>query len=228
MATFSSEYKASFNSKDYPYEIGPTDVLERKGSLTLRSHEKKYSKQVLVYSWHQDREAYPKDFDADGLGPVKKLANASYRRFGTDNPCWISETNEQMSQVLLNKDFVKKKKKTLVNENTECLGILERDPELPPTGFRDIFMGSLPDERKPCILSTYSDDYSPQYDYPPPPCPRQDEYSIVYRKCCSQFTDLNGAKRFGTNTWHDESGIYANSEAKQKLHALAGNPILPC
>ncbi|EGW14721.1 Uncharacterized protein C9orf135-like [Cricetulus griseus] len=58
-------------------------------------------------------------------------------------------------------------------------------------------------------------------------CPRQEDYSIVYRKCRSQFTDLNGSKRFGINTWHDESGIYANSEAKQKLYSLADNPIVP-
>ncbi|EHB01035.1 hypothetical protein GW7_17406 [Heterocephalus glaber] len=38
------------NSKQNWYEIGPTDLLERKGSLTLRSHHKKYSKPVLVYS----------------------------------------------------------------------------------------------------------------------------------------------------------------------------------
>lgn len=39
------------SSKQYQYELGPTDLLERKGSLTLRSHHKIYSKPVLVYSW---------------------------------------------------------------------------------------------------------------------------------------------------------------------------------
>ncbi|KAB0368549.1 hypothetical protein FD755_019583, partial [Muntiacus reevesi] len=34
----------------YWLELGPTDLMERKGSLTLRSHHKKYSKPVLVYS----------------------------------------------------------------------------------------------------------------------------------------------------------------------------------
>ncbi|PNJ81408.1 C9orf135 isoform 6, partial [Pongo abelii] len=36
--------------KQYWLEIGPPDLVERKGSLTLRSHHKKYSKPVLVYS----------------------------------------------------------------------------------------------------------------------------------------------------------------------------------
>lgn len=38
-------------SKQNLYEIGPTDLLERKGSLSLRSHHQKYSKGVLVSSW---------------------------------------------------------------------------------------------------------------------------------------------------------------------------------
>ncbi|XP_051003070.1 cilia- and flagella-associated protein 95 [Acomys russatus] len=227
MGTFSSTGQDCFGSKENWYEIGPTDLLERKGSLTLRSHHKKYSKPVLVYSWHYDREAFPKDYDIEGPETVKKLCNSTYWRLGTDCPVWISETHEQMSQVFLNKDFVEKKKKALVNEKTTCPGILERDPELPPTGFRDVNVESSPNQRKPCVLTTYSEDYAPQYDYPPPACPRQDECSTVYRKCRSQFTDLNGTKRFGINTWHDESGIYANSEAKQKLYALAENPIVP-
>lgn len=39
---------------------------------------------------------------------------------------WISEAQEQMSQVLVNKDFLEKKKKALVHDETMCLGILER------------------------------------------------------------------------------------------------------
>lgn len=58
------------------------------------------------------------------------------------------------------------------------------------------------------------------------PC-QDDDYSIVHRKCRSQFTDLDGSKRFGINTWHDESGIYANSYVKRKLYPLTGGPIAP-
>nr|XP_038943892.1 cilia- and flagella-associated protein 95 isoform X3 [Rattus norvegicus] len=132
-----------------------------------------------------------------------------------------------MSQVLVNKDFLEKKKKALVHDETMCLGILESDPQLLPSGFREASMEPPPDPRKQCYSTTYSEDYVPQYEYPPPACPLQDDYSIVHRKCRSQFTDLNGSKRFGINKWHDESGIYANSKAKQKLYALAGNPIVP-
>lgn len=51
MGTFKSTCQDYFDLKEQWYEIGPTDLLERKGSLTLRSHHKKYSKPVLVYSW---------------------------------------------------------------------------------------------------------------------------------------------------------------------------------
>ncbi|XP_031240655.1 protein C9orf135 homolog [Mastomys coucha] len=227
MGTFDSSCQECLQHEELWYEIGPTDLLERKGSLTLRSHHKKYSQPVLVHSWHRDREAFPKDYDIESPETVKNLCISTYKRFGSDSPKWMSEAHEQMSQVLVNKDFVEKKKKALVNDEILCSGILESDPELPATGFRDVPMESPPDPRKLCFSTTYSEDFAPQYEYPPPACPRQDEYSIVYRKCRSQFTDIDGSKRFGINTWHDESGIYANSEAKQKLYALAGNPIVP-
>ncbi|XP_034340553.1 cilia- and flagella-associated protein 95 [Arvicanthis niloticus] len=228
MGTFDNSCQECFEHKERWYEIGPTDLLERKGSLTLRSHHKKYSEPVLVYSWHRNREAFPKDYDIENPETVKNLCISTYRRFGSESPRWMSEAREQMSQVFVNKDFVEKKKNALVNDETMCSGILERDPELPPTGFREVSMESPPDPRKPCFSTTYSEDYAPQYEYPSPACPRQDEYSIVHRKCRSQFTDLNGSKRFGINTWHDESGIYANSEAKQKLYvSSASNPIVP-
>ncbi|EDM13019.1 similar to RIKEN cDNA 1700028P14 (predicted) [Rattus norvegicus] len=227
MGTFNSSCHECFKRKERWYEIGPTDLLERKGSLTLRSQDKKYSGPVLVYSWHRNREAFPKDYDMEDPKVATNLCKSTYHRLGTDSPRWVSEAQEQMSQVLVNKDFLEKKKKALVHDETMCLGILESDPQLLPSGFREASMEPPPDPRKQCYSTTYSEDYVPQYEYPPPACPLQDDYSIVHRKCRSQFTDLNGSKRFGINKWHDESGIYANSKAKQKLYALAGNPIVP-
>lgn len=51
METSNSFCQDVCSSRQYRFELGPTDLLERKGSLTLRSHHKKYSKSVLVYSW---------------------------------------------------------------------------------------------------------------------------------------------------------------------------------
>ncbi|XP_006918545.1 protein C9orf135 homolog [Pteropus alecto] len=216
------------SSTQYQYELGPTDLLERKGSLTLRSHHKIYSKPVLVYSWHRDREAYPKDYDIGSPEKVKKLCYSTYRRLGTDEPpIWISETHEQMAQIFLNTELAEIKSKALLNAETMSSGIIERDTGLPVTGFGALFTRHPPDRRKMCALTTYAENYTPPYDYQPLDYPCQDDYSIVHRKCRSQFTDLNGSKRFGINTWHDESGIYANSYVKQKLFPLTGGPIVP-
>ncbi|XP_004637264.1 protein C9orf135 homolog [Octodon degus] len=216
------------DSKYNWYEIGPTDLLERKGSLTLRSHHKKYSRPVLVYSWHHDREALPKDYDIEGPEKVKKLCNSTYWRLGTDEPpIWISETHEQMSQVFLKRELAERKSKALLNEETLCSGIIERDTGLPATGYGAVFTRHPPERGKMYDLTTYSEDYVPHYDYQPRDYACRDDYSIVHRKCRSQFTDLDGSKRFGINTWHDESGIYGNSDMKRELYSLSHGPIVP-
>ncbi|KAM6169968.1 cilia- and flagella-associated protein 95 [Rhynchocyon petersi] len=217
------------SSKQCWLEIGPPDLLERKGSLTLRSRHKKYSKPVLVYSWHQDREAYPKDYDIEDPKNVKRLCNSTYQRFGTaEPPTWISETHEQMAQIYLRTKLAEIKSKPLLNEDTLSSGIIERDTGLPATGFEAIFTRHPPEHRKMHTLTTYSQDYVPPYAYQPRGYPCEDAYSIVHRKCRSQFTDLDGSKRFGINHWHDESGTYANSHVKCKLCPLSSGSIVPC
>ncbi|XP_024594727.1 protein C9orf135 homolog isoform X1 [Neophocaena asiaeorientalis asiaeorientalis] len=210
-------------------ELGPMDLMERKGSLTLRSHHKKYSKPVLVYSWHRDRETYPKDYDIEGPEEVKKLCNSTYWRLGTNEPpIWISETHEKMAQVCLNTELAEIKSKALLNEETMSSGIIERDTGLPATGFGALFPRHPSDWYEMCALTTYAEEYAPPYEYQPLGYPCQDDdYSVVHRKCCSQFTDLNGSKRFGINTWHDESGTYANSYVKQKLYPLTSGLVVP-
>ncbi|XP_033105225.1 protein C9orf135-like [Anneissia japonica] len=43
------------------------------------------------------------------------------------------------------------------------------------------------------------------------------DHSNGYRKCHSQFTDTADYRRFGRNTWQDESAIYANRDYKRAL-----------
>ncbi|KAH0628276.1 hypothetical protein JD844_009193 [Phrynosoma platyrhinos] len=49
-------------------------------------------------------------------------------------------------------------------------------------------------------------------------------YSVVHRKCHSQFTDTADYRRHGINTWQDESGVYANADLKLKVFPVT-NPI---
>ncbi|XP_036595109.1 protein C9orf135 homolog [Trichosurus vulpecula] len=209
-------------------ELGPTDVLERKGSLTIRSRHMKYSKPVLVYRWHVDREGYPKDYDIDELPfGSKNLCISSYLRFGTEDAMpWKSEAHEQMEQFYVNKDFVERSSLPLLNNDTFDSGIIERDTGLPRRGFGALFSRHPPDHRKMEYMTTYREEYVPPYDYTKVLQPLQDMYSIVHRKCCSQFTDVGGFKRIGIHTWHDESGIYPNAHLRQMVFPSV-NPILP-
>ncbi|XP_059869406.1 cilia- and flagella-associated protein 95 isoform X1 [Delphinus delphis] len=226
MGSCDSSCQGWCSGSQHCFELGPTDLMERKGSLTLRSHHKKYSKPVLVYSWHCDRETYPKDYDIEGPEEVKKLCNSTYWRLGTNEPpIWISETHEKMAQVCLNTELAEIKSKALLNEETMSSGIIERDTGLPATGFGALFPRHPSDW---CALTTYAEEYAPPYEYQPRGYPCQDDdYSVVYRKCRSQFTDLNGSKRFGINTWHDESGTYANSYVKRKLYPFTSGLVVP-
>ncbi|XP_021108392.1 uncharacterized protein C9orf135 homolog isoform X6 [Heterocephalus glaber] len=139
----------------------------------------------------------------------------------------MSETQEQMSQVFLKRELAEIKSKALLNEEALCSGMIERNTGLPATGFGAVFTRHPPDQGKMYDLTTYKEDYAPPYEYQPRGYACQDGYSIVHRKCRSQFTDLDGSKRLGINTWHDESGIYANSDVKQKFYTLTGGPIVP-
>ncbi|XP_070286252.1 cilia- and flagella-associated protein 95 isoform X1 [Myotis yumanensis] len=166
MENFGSSRQDLCSTRGYQFEIGPPDVLERKGSMTLRSRHKKYSNPVLVYSWHRNREAYPKDYDIEGPEKIKKLCDSTYRRLGTDEPqIWISETHEQTARVFLNTELAQIKSRALLNEETWCSGIVERDTGLPVTGFGALFTRHPPDRHRMCALTTYTENYTPPYNY---------------------------------------------------------------
>ena len=48
----------------------------------------------------------------------------------------------------------------------------------------------------------------------PPPEPDQ---SALWKRCHSQFTDVDDYRRHGRNTWHDETGVYANSDVRSTV-----------
>ena len=69
--------------------------------------------------------------------------------------------------------------------------------------------------------TTYGIDYRDTYPYAvkkseqtPPP---EMDNTAAYKKCHSQFTDVDDHRRLGRNTWHDESGAYANAELKSEV-----------
>ena len=47
---------------------------------------------------------------------------------------------------------------------------------------------------------------------------KEDALHSIEKRCLSQFTDWDGARRVGRNTWSDESGVYHNSHFKRALY----------
>ncbi|KAF6123342.1 hypothetical protein HJG60_001908 [Phyllostomus discolor] len=72
-----------------------------------------------------------------------------------------------MAQVLLNTKLAQIQSQALLNEETMNSGIIERDTGLPATGFGALFTTHPPDRRNMCSLTTYTEDYTPPYDYQP-------------------------------------------------------------
>lgn len=69
-----------------------------------------------------------------------------------------------------------------------------------------------------CSLLMFGCFVSPQT---PPPEPDQ---SALWRKCHSQFTDVDDYRQHGSNMWHDETGVYANSMIRDQV-LKPTNPI---
>ncbi|KAL7988722.1 hypothetical protein Chor_007641 [Crotalus horridus] len=184
-------------------ELGPPDVMERKGALTLRSNSAYYGRPTLVYGWFQNREAEPKDYDINEISlGSKNLCQSTYWRFGTMDQKWITTYQDHLSSPCSKKEY---------KELEIWKPLLDED------GFHTIVVDRFMD-------TTYRIDYVPPYDYMPYVAPDTSGYSVVHRKCHSQFTDTVDYRRHGINTWQDESGVYANADLKQKVFP-ATNPI---
>ncbi|XP_044302497.1 protein C9orf135 homolog [Varanus komodoensis] len=207
-------------------ELGPPDVMQRKGALTLRSHTAYYGRPTLVYRWYYNREAEPKDYDIHQI-PLgsKNLCRSTYWRLGTMDEKWVTTSQDHLSQPYRIKEYRELEiQKPLLNEENFDIAVLGRETGLPETGFGAVLPCHSPDHFKMFLDTTYQTDYVPPYDYVPYVTPDTVGYSVVHRKCHSQFTDTADYRRHGINTWQDESGIYANADLKQKVFPVT-NPI---
>ncbi|XP_075684077.1 cilia- and flagella-associated protein 95 [Rhinoderma darwinii] len=197
------------------------DMLERKGSLYLRSNHMHYDKPTKVSGWHQSREAEPKDYDVNEAPLGKKnLCHSTYRRFGNVNAGdWNTTTQHQLSQVHLKGEYkVKDVRKQMVNEDNLDTLNLKRQTGLPDSGFRSVLPHHSTDHNKMHLDTTYGINYVAPFQYTASlKVSRVTDYSSAFKKCHSQFMDTADYRRRGRNTWQDESGIYANREMRQNV-----------
>ncbi|EMP30445.1 hypothetical protein UY3_12446 [Chelonia mydas] len=210
-------------------DIGPPDVLERKGALTLRSHCVQYGRPTLTYRC-LPASIYP-------ICLSKYVYGLHYLASHFLTKTWITTYQDHLSQPYTDKGYMEIAiRKSMLNEDNFEDGVIDR-----------------------YLDTTYRIDYVPPYDYTPYDLLRMivkalqipleevqdpthkllgilqtmgpgkvgaqpDGYSVVHRKCHSQFTDTADYRRHGINTWQDESGIYANADIKQKVFPVT-NPI---
>ncbi|XP_033020311.1 protein C9orf135 homolog isoform X2 [Lacerta agilis] len=184
-------------------ELGPPDVMERRGALTLRSPCADYGRPTLVHRWYYKREAEPKDYDIHEI-PLgsKNLCRSTYWRLGTLDEKWVTTYEDHLSQPYRIKEYKELDiQKSLLDEDNFEIAVIGR--------FLD---------------TTYQTNYVPPYDYEPYIELQPDGYSVVHRKCHSQFTDTADYRRHGINTWQDESGVYGNADLRQKVFPVT-SPI---
>ncbi|XP_038057809.1 protein C9orf135-like [Patiria miniata] len=203
--------------------LGLPDFVERKGSLFLRSDHMDYSRPTLNSNWHQAREAEPKDYDINNESEKKDLHRTTYKRIGniTDGSFPLTTTQYSMQQIHLKKDFEEKEtRKPMVTLDTYQVADIDRDTGHPKTGYGAVLPRHHPQHDKRHLETTNRADYKPPFPYTPVPEQPPDfpDDSNVFRHCHSQFTDTADYRRFGRNTWQDESGQYPNSQLQRDYY----------
>lgn len=211
----------------YSAPLGANLVVDdRPGTILLRHNGVlPYDERILVSNWQEAALGYPKDLDANFPDLINKRA-ANYRRWGMeDQVCPISECRDRMSDVGRKGEFTEKQTRLpmITAENFFRLVSLERPMSL--EGRQPLPRHSK-DHNKGRYNTTYCVDYLAPYSYQPKaPNPIDIDWSPAVRRMKSQFTDVADYRRNGRNTWLDESGIYANQDAKRKFFPVR-NPTL--
>jgi len=207
---------------------------EPKGSLSLRCDHMDYGRATLISNWHQAREAEPKDHNIHNKTKYdaknnRSLHQSTYNRIldVTDGRFPISTSRDHMDQIKLRKDFEEKiSRQPMIDQPSFHHTDKERNTGTPDRGFGSILPRHPPTHNKRYLDTTYRVDYQDTCPYEvklPEPIVETDNSAAV-KKCHSQFTDVADYRRHGRNTWHDESGQYANRELKTEVFKTT-NPI---
>ncbi|XP_002733410.1 cilia- and flagella-associated protein 95-like, partial [Saccoglossus kowalevskii] len=142
---------------------------------------------------------------------------------------------DSTEQIFLKKDFEEQEtRKPMVNAETVGNANIDRNRVGNPGA---VLPEHHPDHDKRHLETTHRVDYKPPFPYTPMEEkinaePTEEEIAMYkartncYKKCHSQFSDTADYRRYGRNTWQDETGVYANSQLKHELFPLT-NTIPP-
>ncbi|CAD5111848.1 DgyrCDS1112 [Dimorphilus gyrociliatus] len=204
--------------------------MEQKGSLHLRSDQSNYGRAVMVSNWHQVREQEPKDYNIS-LGDERNLKLGTYKRLGSLQGDVIPNTTyqDQCEQLKLKSKFSdQQNRQPMVNEhNVHRMNQTLQSESLPrhSEGHNKTHWETthLTDFKSPHPFATCKDS---QEKCDSTAESRDVLNTLARKRCISQFTDVTNHRRTGRNTWHDESGVYANAKIKEQMLSSERNPIL--
>jgi len=97
------------------------DIVERKGSLCLKSNHMHFGKKTLNSDWHAAREAEPKDYDVSTASDKTRDHHlATYKRIGFDEPTIPKSTMQAGCEeaLLLRGDYESQKKTNVSTVNS--------------------------------------------------------------------------------------------------------------
>lgn len=178
------------------------DIVERKGTLFLRSDHMKYGRSTLNSNWHSDREAEPKDYDVSAPPDGKRnLLKATYNRIGniTDGSFPETTLQEAMTEGQLLKNDYKEKHthKTMIAYDNFLSATNERE-------CKDVLPRHQPEYNKRHLNTTQKSDYQYPFEWSPTTktdTPTDDTY--IHHRGISEFTDTDDHRKKGLNIWQD-------------------------
>ncbi|CAL8108367.1 unnamed protein product [Calicophoron daubneyi] len=165
-----------------------------------------YSRAVKARDWTILRESEPKDYYL-ATDPVRCYHTSTYKRYGTDDTFPNKTTYRELCSDRLNAPQWKRPQRFL---SFEYFMDPKHLKEIPPSKTE------IMKAQKIIPKSTYRTDYDKNFDHVELTEKQLDE-SVGRRRMLSQFTDHGTARRWGRNTWADESGVYANTHIRRQL-----------
>lgn len=214
----------------------------RAGSLTLKSAlPMEYSRSTLSNKWYLKRENEPRDHDL-WEGPKPNLHQSTYDILGKQLDNEINANSHDTETKFKHEEALRLKAEEdkadaddTVKEMVDMQNKGRLDANLDMYGnLKDSVLMHQEGHNQHHVETTYNKDYAhPDPEMINHKCPKmiQREFqntvdnSWSFRRQISQFSDIDGPKHTGVNTYHIQHGEYPNQVMKHKMHASQNNNI---